>query len=65
MSPYSSENDVFGAKVFYAAMVAISTVVLFAAIASTLPVTPAGHTLASAAHAVQTVTASAVSGSVS
>lgn len=37
MSPYSSSGEVFGAKVLYAAMVAVSALVLFAAVASTLP----------------------------
>ena len=43
MSIYSPDSEVFGAKVLYAAMIAISAFVLFAAVASTVPAAPAGQ----------------------
>ena len=55
MSTFSSNGEVFGAKVLYGAMVAISAFTLFAAVAATTPGQPVQHMTASAPQVVESV----------
>ena len=60
MSTFSSNGEVFGAKVLYGAMVAISAFTLFAAVAATTPSQqPAQHAAASASQVVESVVVTA------
>jgi len=55
MFTYSSSGEVFGAKVLYGAIVALSAAILFAAVASTVPLGSAQQTAASAPQVVEKV----------
>ena len=65
MSTHSSSGEVFGARVLYGAMVALSAAILFTAVASTMPQASARQPAASAAHAVETVVITTPRGEVS
>lgn len=55
MSIYSSSGEVFGAKVLYGAIVALSAAILFAAVASTMPRGSGQQTAASVPQVVEKV----------
>jgi hypothetical protein len=65
MSTFSSNGEVFGAKVLYGLIIALSAAVLFGAVASTMPMTGGSHATAAAPHTVETATAGSHSGGVS
>jgi hypothetical protein len=62
---HSSSGKVFGARVLYGAIVALSAAILFTAVASTMPQGPARQSAASAAHTVETVVVTTPHGEVS
>ncbi len=59
MSTNSSDGEVFGAKVLYGVMIALSAAVLFAAVASTMPIPGAGAAVAAGPHGIETVVVTA------
>jgi hypothetical protein len=65
MSIFSSDGEVFGARVLYGAMVALSVFTLFAAVVSTTAGAPVAHASASAPQLVETIVVSAPAGDLS
>lgn len=65
MSTFSSNGEVFGAKVLYGVMVALSVLILFGAVASTMPRLSADRAVASVQYPIETVVVSAHAGGVS
>ncbi len=65
MSIFSSDGEVFGAKALYGAMVAVSAVTLFAAVAATTPGQPVRHAAAAAPQAIESVVVTANRGNLS
>jgi hypothetical protein len=65
MSIFSSDGEVFGARVLYGAMVALSVFTLLAAVASTTPRAPVAKSAAAAPQTVETIVVSAPAGNLS